>query len=440
VAGKRAGDTSYQAKSALEALRGAAARVDSAWYAFLPHLSTVASYTRLSDFAPPSLFQSTGGSLVGTPQTTGPIDPLTLIPIPTNLFVFPLVLDNWLLQATLIVPISDYFLRINENYTATTHAQQAARYDVVTARAKSASDGKIAFYNWLRGRGALVVAKLALEDQKTHLNDTKNLFTVGNASQVDVLRGETAVSSASLLVVQAQNFQDLAEQQLRVVMHLEPGAPVASAEAIDARPLPPVQGNLAALISEAHTSRYEVKSLEANIEALKAQARVVRNGVYPQLSAYGDAIYANPNQRRFPARNEWFPTWDVGARLTWSPNDLPSSLAGAADVSSRAAGLEAQKQLLLDGITLEVTQAYQSVQEGDFAVQSTEKQLASAREAVRVARELFKAGRVTSTTLTDAETELTRARLQMLNARVDARTARVRLDHALGRDTRLVTP
>jgi outer membrane protein TolC len=43
---------------------------------------------------------------------------------------------------------------------------------------------------------------------------------------------------------------------------------------------------------------------------------------------------------------------------------------------------------------------------------------------------------VTSTTLTDAETELTRARLQTVNARVDARVARVRLDHALGRDTR----
>ena len=113
-------------------------------------------------------------------------------------------------------------------------------------------------------------------------------------------------------------------------------------------------------------------------------------------------------------------------------------LAGAADLESRAANLLAQKQVLRDGIAIEVTQAFQAVQEADFALGSTEKQLASAREAVRVARELFKAGRVNSTTLTDAETELTRARLSLLNARIEARTARVRLEHSLGRDSRLI--
>ncbi len=445
--GTAAGKTSYQAKAAEEALRGAAARVDAAWYAFLPRLSGVFSYTRLSEFTPPSVFSAgTSGSLVAsaapcTPNAGLPgckVDPNSLIAIPASAFAFPLVFNNWLLQATLVVPITDYFLRINENYTAATHARDAARYDVATARAKSASDGEVAFYNWLRARGALVVATLALQDQKTHLTDTKNLFTVGNASQVDVLRGETAVSSAELAVVQAQNFVDLAAKQLRVAMHVADSVTLTSGETIDARPLPPVQGNLPALIGQADSTRLEIHSIDANIEAVKAQARVQRAGMYPQLSAFGDATYASPNQRIFPQSETWFPTWDAGARLTWSPNDIPTALANSADASSRAAALEAQKKTLLDGIAIEVTQAYQGVQEADFSVQSTEKQLTSAHEAVRVARELFKAGRVTSTTLTDAETELTRARLQMLNARIDARTARVRLDHALGRDTRLV--
>ncbi|HSQ68423.1 MAG TPA: TolC family protein [Polyangiaceae bacterium] len=437
--GKRAGETSYQAKASEEALRGAAARVDAAFYAFLPHLSGVASYTRLSEFTPPAIF-NTGGSLVGSTQNNaGPIaDPNSLVALPSSLFAFPLVFNNWNLQATIVIPITDYFLRINENYTAATHAREAARYDVATARAGSASDGEVAFYNWLRARGALVVAQLALQDQKTHLTDTKNLFTVGNASQVDVLRGETAVSDAELAVVRAQNLLEFTAKQLRVAMHIEDSVPIASGETIDARVLPPVQGNLGSLISEAQSARFEVHSLDANIEAVKAQARFMKAAIYPQITAYGDVIYANPNPRVFPQSDTWFPTWDLGARMTWSPNDIPTSLANSADFASRAAGLEAQKQALRDGIALEVTGAYQTVQAADFAVQSTEKQLTSAREAVRVARELFKAGRVTSTTLTDAETELTRARLSMLNARIDARTARVRLDHALGRDTRLV--
>ncbi len=450
VVGKRAGETSYQAKAAEQALRGAAARVDAAFYQFLPRLQGVFSYTRLSEFTPPSIFGAvSGGSLVASEQPCTPVgsipaclnpDPSKFVLVPGSSLTFPLVFNNWLLQASLTVPVTDYFLRINENYTAATHAREAARYDVGTARANSASDGEVAFYNWLRARGALIVAQLALQDQKTHLTDTKNLFTVGNASQVDVLRGETAVSDAELAIVRAQNLVELTAMQVRVAMHIDESVHLGSGETIDARVLPPIQGALSALINEAQTNRFEVHSIDANIEAVKAQARFMRAGIYPQITAFGDVIYANPNPRVFPQSDTWFPTWDLGARLTWSPNDIPTSLANSASAASQAAALEAQKQALRDGIAIEVTNAYQVVQAADFAVQSTEKQLTSAREAVRVARELFKAGRVTSTTLTDAETELTRARLSMLNARIDARTARVRLDHALGRDTVLVTP
>jgi hypothetical protein len=129
---------------------------------------------------------------------------------------------------------------------------------------------------------------------------------------------------------------------------------------------------------------------------------------------------------------------NISAGGDYEASYLTDALSQAADLESRAANLEAQKQVFREGVAIEATQAYQAVLESDFALTSTAKQLASAREAVRVARELFKAGRVNSTTLTDAETELTRARLQLLNARIDARTARVRLEHALGRDNRLV--
>ncbi|HEY8040449.1 MAG TPA: hypothetical protein VIF15_11675, partial [Polyangiaceae bacterium] len=52
--GRRAAATSWSAKAAMETLRASAARVDSAWAAFLPRLSLLARYTRLSGFTPPS--------------------------------------------------------------------------------------------------------------------------------------------------------------------------------------------------------------------------------------------------------------------------------------------------------------------------------------------------------------------------------------------------
>jgi outer membrane protein TolC len=441
--GARAAATSFQAKAQEENLKGAAARIDQAWSSFLPRLSAVARYTRLSDFTPPSFFASSPipavyttapGSPTGTPIPPGS----PLLAVVTPAISLPLVLDNFLLQGTISVPISDYFLRINQNFTAATHQRDAIRLDAIAARTRSAADGKVAFYTWLRARGAAVVAQQALNDQKTHLTDAKNQFAVGNASRADVLRAETAVAAAELQVERSRNLSDLSEKQVRQAMHIGE-QPIAPGESLDNAPPPPLSGNLASFTQEALGSRVEVKSIDFNAAAAREQAKVANAGKYPVVSAFGDTILGNPNARRFPQTNEWFPTWDVGVQATWSPNDFIVAGSVVIDAESRATSAEANKGIIRDGIEIEVMQAWQSIREQEVALESTKRQLASATEAYRVARELFNNGRATSTTLTDAETELTRARLDALNATVDARIARVRLEHALGRDTKLVS-
>jgi outer membrane protein TolC len=429
--GERAAATSWTAKANEEALRGAATLVDQALASFLPRLSGTAKYTRLSKFTPPAI------GLLPPGTNLGPDFPPALGAALTQGFSFPLVLDNYLLQATINVPISDYLVRLDQAYTAATRSVDAARWDVVSARAASNASGRIAYYTWLRARGGVIVAVQALNDQKTHLRDARNQFNVGNASKADVLRAETAAASADFALEQAKNLADLSEKQLRVAIHVPDDAPLVPGEDLDA-PVLPVQGNVQALTAEALGTRPEIKSADANAESIRKQADIERAGRFPNLSAFGDAIYANPNPRYFPPTipSKWFPTWDVGAQLTWSPNDILINGASAANMDSRAAGIEANKNVVRDSIEVEVTQMLEAVHQADFGIDSSTRELASADEAYRVARELFNNGRGTSTTLTDAETDLTRARLDLLNSKADARIARIRLDHALGRDAK----
>src|SRR5262249_28255373 len=162
--------------------------------------------------------------------------------------------------------------------------------------------------------------------------------------------------------------------------------------------------------------------------AAHEQSVAARAGRWPVLSAFGDGIYGNPNPRVIPPQQDWFGTWDFGAQVTWSPNDILTANGNVNDLEAQSARIEANKGNTRDGITVEVQQDWQGVREADFAVESSTRQVASAEEAYRVQRELFNNGRGTSATLTDAETDLTRARLTLLNARADARIARVRLD------------
>lgn len=430
---ERAAATSYTAKAASEGVRAAAARVDAAWSAFLPRIALSGRYTRLSEFTPGALgFGS--GSLVVTGAPNGTVNPTPTV-AQTVSFAFPAVFNNWNFQASLIVPISDYFLRINQTYSSATASRDAARYDAAGARAKSAADGKVAYYTWLRARGGQVVAAQALEDQKTHLTDAKNLFTVGRVSKVDVLRAETAVAAAELAGERTKNFVDIAERQIRVAMHAPDDEAIVAGEGLQGG-LPPFQGNLAQLTQEAMTGRTEIRSIDLNAQALRKNAEATRNSAFPQFAGVANTNVVNPNQRSFPLKDEFFPTWDLTLQLQWSPNDILAAGGQASALYAQAAQVEAQRQAVRDGVTLEVAQAYNAVKEAEFAIDASKRELEAAREAHRVAHELFINGAATSTTLTDAETELTRARLDALNAAVDVRSSRVRLEHALGRDVK----
>jgi outer membrane protein TolC len=369
------------------------------------------------------------------PPTAQPLPAGTQLQYITSDSTFPIVLDNYLLNATLTIPISDYFLRVNKNATAATHSEEAARYDVLAARAKSFSDGRNAYYTWLRARGAQTVAEQTLVVAQAHLRDAQSLFAVGNASKADVLRAETAVAAADLVLAKAKGLVIVTEKQVRIAMHAPDEEVLAPGEALDA-PLPPAPSDVKALVPEALAKRPEIKSAERNAEASRKLASVQRAGRYPAVSAFGDLTYANPNARKFPTTQEWFPTWFIGAQVTWSPSDALTAAAGSTDFEARAAALDAQRAVISDGIEVEVVQAYEDMVAADIGLTTTARQLDSAVEGYRVARELFNLGRNTSTALIDAETALTQSRFDHLNARVDARTARVRLDHALGRDAR----
>ncbi len=444
--GQRAMATSYQAKAAQENLSAATARAEQQWVAYLPRLGLTARYTRLSDFTPPTVG---GGSpsvnlvVSKTAAPLGPTNPADTFTVPSSAFTggfsFPLVLDQWLTQATIAIPISDYFLRIGKAYSAATQSEDAARYDIVAAKAKSYSDGKIAYFTWLRARGAVGVTEQSLAQARAQLKDAENQFNVGNASKADVLRAQTLVASRELSVERAKSGVVIAERQVRVAIHARDEEALAPGDTLEGN-LPGPAGQLKDLVAEAQRDRAEVKSIDKSAEAARKLVSVQSAGKIPTLSAFGDLTYANPNPRRFPAQNEWFATWSLGAQITWSPNDFLVAGGTSSEATARAAALDAQRNAIRDGIDLEVTQAYQAILEADTAVTTTQRQLESALEGYRVARELFNNGRGTGTTVIDAESALAAARLEHLNARVDARVARVRLEHAVGRDTRGAAP
>jgi outer membrane protein TolC len=440
---QRAEATSFDVQARREEIDAAAAQVDQALIAYFPRLSATGRYTRLSPIEQPSLGS---GYIVGTARP-GPIvfdDPVNNPPPPmfATSFSFPVLLNQTILQATLSVPLSDYLLRIPQGYAAATKNEKAARFSEGATRLKTAADAKAVYYTWVRAKLQEVVAEQALLQANAHLVDARHSFDAGTINKADVMRIETQVAQGKLLLERAKSLSEVTETQIRVAMHDPAPGAYEVGESMDVDEAPKMQGidNLATLWAEAIAARLEVKTLDQTADVLREQAKVARAGNYPRLDAFGDIIYANPNQRIFPLQDQFKATWDVGVQLSYSPNDIALAGSSGKNLDARAASLSSQKQALQDGIRVEVTQTRNALREAQAAIESTAQGLAAAEESYRVRRSLFRNGRATAVELTDAETELTRSRLEAINARVDLRIALVRLDHALGRDVARANP
>jgi outer membrane protein TolC len=399
---------SHQIAAKREAVTGTEHSIDQAGKSFYPQLTLSARYTRLSEIEPPALAPGV---------------------------VLPLFFNNYSLQATLNIPLSDYLLRMSKAVSGATHARNAAEIDERATRLAVARDARVAYYQWINAQGVHLVAEQSLAQAQGHLNDVKNAFQAGLVSKADVLRAESQAMSAELFVERAASGVGITTERLRVLMRDPPSKNYEVGENIlaDLPKLPNVT-TLNAAYAEALGQRLELRALGETEAALRDQARLQRGAGYPRLDAQGNVTYQNPNQRYFPPDDRFKATWDASVVLSWTPSAIFGAEAGAAATESKAGELAAQRGALRDALRLEVSQALSALRESEFAIGVTHQALAAAEEGYRVRRELFRSGRATLVEVTDAETELTRARLQAVDAHINLRIARVQLLHVLGRD------
>ncbi|HSO00075.1 MAG TPA: TolC family protein, partial [Candidatus Nanopelagicales bacterium] len=449
-------------------LREAAARVDQALIGFFPRLTISAGYSYQNPIENALGSAQGPSSVIATrpdPTDTRPLPngPITVTPCPDNpanncysvldpanpaappqaanlvaiapqRIVFPVITNNWQLAVSLSVPISDYVLRLSQSYSASVHAQNAKKLEVQAQGLQVAADAKIAFYNWVLARGNVVVTAESVAQARAHLEDARLTFEVGRISRADVLGLEAQVAAAEQAAVQTEAFLMIAEEQLRQALGSKPDQRMEiGIDVFGAPPAPPADA-LQALQQEALRRRLEIRALDETIYSLKEVESVTAAGYLPRVDATANLLYANPNPRVFPQTQEFRATWDAGVRLTWVLNDTIGNIPAMEAARARTAQIQEQKNLLRDGLRLEVASAYSDLLKASSQIDASERQLVAALEAMRVRTELFRAGRATSTDLIDAENRVTQARLQRINARVGLLAARTRLEHAVGRD------
>jgi outer membrane protein TolC len=406
-AAARAAKVSPTVRRKLQETLSAETRVRTVKLARVPRVDTTLRYTRLSAVTLPSV-------LAG------------FITIPLN---------NYAADATLAVPISDYFVRIPPLVDAANAEVRGSKIAEESARLTAAVDARVAYYEWVRARLQVVVAEHLVVQVGQTVKQVEALVEVQRASKADLLRLQAQAAQAELARVQTRSALAIREEQLRILIGAAPEEPLTIGEDVRTDVAVPTLGSDAQLVRDALARRLETRSLTAAEDALKQLRQSQKAERYPRLSAFAQANYDDPNQRAIGSTGAQF-SWALGAQITWSPNDLLGAGPKIDDTTAKLGAIEADRQNLQDGVRAELTADVQQVEIAREAIVNTGKALAAAEEGYRVRKELLAAERVTAVELVDAETELTRARIDAIDARVDLRIALTRLTHAEGRDVK----
>ncbi|MEZ4302336.1 MAG: TolC family protein, partial [Polyangiaceae bacterium] len=421
-------------------LAAAAAKVDQAYVNYFPRLSVAFTYTRLSPVENPfAAVAGFTGSKVEFPKC--PDNPADDPSTPTDesdrrcgFF------DNYNFTASVAIPVSDYLLRITQGHAAASHAEKSKKIEVEAETLTSAADAKVAYLNWVRAQGQLVVAREAAALARAHVEDVKRLKTVGLASQADVLRGDAQVAAADQAVVEVEAFASIAQEQVRIGLGLPKDKPLAvGIDVFNVSP-PATLPDLAAAQSQAMEKRLEIRSLDETELSLKEVESVTRAGFYPRVDLFADLTIANPNQRYPFSGQDWNTTWDAGVRASWTFNDTFTTIGAAAESKARVTQIAETKKQVRDGLRLEVTAAWTELKKSGASIDAATRALTASEEGLRVRRELFLQGKATNVEMLDAETEVIRAKLRKLDAQIALLVNQIKFDHAVGNDVGTVKP
>jgi outer membrane protein len=416
-------ETSHDRRARLADVAAARAEIDRATYGYVPRVGVSVGYARLSEITAPTL----GVIAAPADQSTRGLIPAgsPLVAIPLQ---FPVILDQTQIRAQVVIPVTDYFLRVMPAHDAAEHGTHAAEALVDVTERRLALEAETLYWSWARASLSVVVAEQALAAAEAHRDDAQRLVGAGIVLESDLARAEAQVAGMQELVGTAAHARDAAGDRLRTIMHVDRLA-TGIGDRLDAvSSTASLEDDVAAALA----TRPELRALEAQLSASEAQRTIQLAGMIPRVDVVGEALLANPNPRYVPQAERFDFTWQIGAQASWQLADTLAADASQRSLEARIDALRESREVAREGIRAEIVDAHRALADATLATQTREAQVHAAERALDQASAVYRVGRGNSLVVIDAQTLLVRARLDLLAARIDHRIAEARRRRAIG--------
>jgi len=378
--------------------------------AMLPSLKMSAGYNRLSDVP---AFQIT----------------IPGFPSPQTMTISEPVLDNYSIKWTLQQPLFTGGRLIANNKTSKNN-YLADSSDYNQQYSDAGLNIRILYWRLYQAGRIKGLARENVALLEEHLKDVGNLAQQGMATENDKLKVKLQLSNANLLLIEAENELLTAGIQLNNYIGEPLDILIAPTSAPDTSMITPP--SFSDIMKAAQAGRADLKALRLRREAARFGKKSAGAGWYPQIYAVGNYTYADPNQRIFPAKDQFDGTWDVGVLLSMDIWNWQSTKHQVGQASAALRQAEDRLTLLEDAIRVEIRLALLEIEKAGQKIDVTKTGLAQAEENHRNVKNMFRQGMATNSDLLDAEVLLLQAKVNNTGAVVEYQIAKDKLKKAMG--------
>ncbi|HAP34798.1 MAG TPA: hypothetical protein DCQ28_02210 [Bacteroidetes bacterium] len=414
-------ENSKTLKSSQFKVVAAEAKTSEANAAGLPSLKLNAAYTKLSEVDPFTLNFPAFGTLQA--------DNKTVLFNTVKAQLGDNVTNNYTLRATVQQPLFTGG-KISGAKDISEASYEATKEDFKKDRSDLIYNIKSAYWNLFRANEFKKMVDENVGQIKAHAADAENMMKQGLLTNNDLLKVQVQLSDALVRQIDAKNNVTLSMIALNNTLGLPLDTEIDIISQLQTGSSSSADINM--LVKKAVENRPEILGMNARLKMSESNLSIARSGWYPQIFLVGNYNYLNPNQRIFPSKAEFKGTWDVSVSLSYDLWNWNTSGSQSTQAEAQLSQTEQALSQMKDGILLEVTQSYLTLNQTNERAAVARKGVEQAEENYRVTNERYKKGLNVNSDLLDAEVALLQAKLNYTQSLIDYELSNARLSRSIG--------
>lgn len=297
--------------------------------------------------------------------------------------------------------------------------------ELASSKEQLALDVTTSYYNVLQAQSLSGVAQQAVDDLNVHLTNVQYRYDVGTVALSDVLQTQVRLANVRNNLIKAQNAAKMARYNLNKLI----GLSLTDDTELDTHvSFEPYTGTLEDSLASAFKNRGEVQQAKLKVAMSKDKIKIAQSDHLPTVAAIATGNITDS----IPADSKHNKDWTVAVNVSFNVFDNGVTKAKNKEALTELTIATQQQRQVEDAISLEVSNAYLSVQEATERIKNNQVAVTQSERDYEMAQESYNAGIGTNLDVMDVEVAMTQAKTNYIQALCDYNSSRAQLSKAMG--------